>query len=1000
MTLLQNLLLETLSLDTDPVLRSYLENILPEMEKAFGLVNALGGSEEVDSQYHGREQSLLVHVLNGLLIAWNLLPLMDAEEELDDLEKRLLCLGLTLHDYNKYCRSEALPSPNVSEVSRILERCEEMGELLQFSTFWPGWKTYLIEIAYLAQNTQGKDGVHLNKKIWEQLGGKFQIRDTRRLDQPLRHLLAFGDIAVHMGDPSDLIIPKKGNKKRTRGDALEEGLRALGIDRKLLYHRLKSCTGLMTNDIHNAVLYLVKGLDWKPILFFAQGVIYLAPKQTNIPDLPSLQNVLWDDISEKLADEMLKGSVGFKRDGKGVKVAPQTLELFSPEKLIRNLPDVIESYVKNEKAPATPKRLEKLDLSEADRVFLNKGADLRSDRLAEFIFLAQKEFFSDCPEFITWMITALGLEGVLTPAQTQLQSGGVNWGWYHASAYYIAQNATLNLEGAMAQVQEIADRLADWAVEQKLLPEHQSPTRQIFYDYLAQNLEVSGWETQSQNFSHELESYAQAKTKAAKQPICSLSSGEFASEDQMDSVVLFKPQQYSNKNALGGRQIKRGISKIWSLEMLLRQALWKVPAGKLEEQQPIFLYIFPAFVYSPQVISAIRVLMSSMKRVHFWSVQKHWLQNGMDSRSLTSFDWLDYEANPGQRSRSYYESKDLPFMATTYTITRGKTVTDAWIEPTFLALFLPLALGVKVVATSSQIPLYNSDSEFFESVKLDGVPDFWAVLKLQKSLYLKNWIPEIPENLSEVRRKDRIQDLSEVLNRLLIVYSLHLDTQAAPPDPRWRSLPGTVRQIATDVLNIFQLANEGMRRNESKRNPAADEVRQYWNYAKEWSKGDREMTGKLKLIERLVTEYRQFYRVRISESSHAILLPLSKALEIILTTPDHLDPEDLILQGAGQLRDAIDRQEAYNRPILMNKEVPFTERQAQELQAIYQFMTTCVEVLFGDAETRGGLYKGDRALLQENRNRIKSGAEFAYRLLELNAPKKAESQKELDKVTQ
>lgn len=159
------------------------------------------------------------------------------------------------------------------------------------------------------------------------------------------------------------------------------------------------------------------------------------------------------------------------------------------------------------------------------------------------------------------------------------------------------------------------------------------------------------------------------------------------------------------------------------------------------------------------------------------------------------------------------------------------------------------------------------------------------------------------------------------------------------------------------------------------------------------------MTEKLRLIERLVTEYRQFYRVRISESSHAILLPLSKALEIILTTPNHLDPEDLILQGSGQLRDAIDRQEAYNRPILMNKDVPFTERQAQELQAIHQFMTTCVEVLFGDAETRGGLYKGDRALLQENRNRIKSGAEFAYRLLELNALKNAEAQKALEKVS-
>lgn len=994
MTLLQNLLLETLSPETDPILRSYIETVLPAMEQKFGMVSALGGSEEVHrvllegkpyiddkiNRYSGREQSLLVHVLNGLLTAWNLIPFLDEDEQLDEIEKRLLCLGLTLHDYNKYCHGEIRESPKASEIPAILALCAELGEELGFSEFWAEWKSYIAEIAYLAQNTQGKAGVNLNKRTWEDAGNKFKIRDTRRLDQPLRHLLAFGDVAVHMGDSADV-------DTTTRGDRLRDHLRSLNIDRSLFYHRLKSCTGVMTNGIHNAVLRFTQDLDWKPILFFAQGVIYLAPKQTNIPDLKSLQDFLWDQISGKLAAEMLKGEVGFKRDGKGVKVAPQTLELFSPEQLIRSLPDVIREYVKNEKVPATPKRLEKLDLSEADREFLSKGASLRSDRLAEFIFLAQKEFFSSHPEFIIWMIEALGLEGVLTPAQTQLQSGGVNWGWYHASAYYIAKNAKLDLEGAMVEVQEIADRLADWAIEQKLLPEHQSPTREIFYDYLAQNLEVSGWDTQKQNFSHELENYAQAKTKAAKQPICSLSSGEFASEDQMDSVVLFKPQQYSNKNALGGRQIKRGISKIWSLEMLLRQALWSAPAGKLEDQQPIFLYIFPAFVYSPQVISAIRVLMNSMKRINFWSVRQHWLNNGMDSRSLTSLDWRDHDVEPGEKSRSYYESKDLPFMATTYTTTRGKTLTDAWIEPTFLALLLPAALGVKVVATSSQIPLYNSDSEFFESVKLDGVPDFWTALKVPKSLYLKNHL------------QGRIQDLSKVLDRLLIVYSLHLETQAAPPDPRWRSLSGTVRQIATDVLNIFQLANQGIRSNESKRNPSADEIRRYWDYADQWSKGDSEMTEKLRLIERLVTEYRQFYRVRISESSHAILLPLSKALEIILTTPDHLDPEDLILQGAGQLRDAIDRQEAYNRPILMNKEVPFTERQAQELQAIHQFMTTCVEVLFGDAETRGGLYKGDRALLQENRNRIKSGAEFSYRLLELNALKIAEVQKALEKAS-
>jgi CRISPR-associated protein Csc3 len=983
MTLLQHLLSETLPEDTDPILQNYIHTVLPKMEQHFSMTSALGGAEEVHrkllegesfiddkvNRYSGSEQSLLVHVLNGLLTAWNLSKFLPNDEQLDEPEKYLLCLGLTLHDYNKYCHGELRESPKAAENSDILALCEEMGELLDFSTFWPSWKDYVVDIAYLAQNTQGKAGTNQNKRTWETSGKKFHIKDTRRLEQPLRSLLAFGDIAVHMSEPTDI-------ETSTRGDRLRDHLRMLDVDRKLIFHRLKSCTGIMTNAIHNALLYFGGQVDWRPILFFAQGVIYLAPLDADPPSDEEVQDFLWAQVSGRLAAGMLNGEVGFKRDGKGVKVAPQTLELFSTQELIRNLPNVIKEYVKNEKAPATPKRLEKLDLSEADRTFLTQGADLRSDRLAEFIFLAQKEFFSDCADFIAWMLEALGLTNVLTPEQTQLQSGGVNWGWYHAAAYYVAKNPTLKGDSEMIdRIQEIADGLADWASENNLLPEHTSPTRDIFYEYLAQNLEVSGWNAKSQNFNGELERYTEAKTKVARQPICSLSSGEFASEDQMDSVVLFKPQQYSNKNALGGRQIKRGISKIWSLEMLLRQALWAAPSGKLEDQQPIFLYIFPAFVYSPQIVNAIRALAASTKKPNFWAIKSYWLENGMDARSLNAFEWLEYDSKPGDTSKHKYSTGDLPFMGMVYTTTRGKTVTDAWVDPAFLTLLLPALLGVKVVSTASQVPLYNSDREFFESAKLDGVADFWTLLRLPKSLYLKNYL------------HGRIQDMYEILDRVLTVYSLHLDTQAAPPDARWRSLPGTARQISTDVLNIFQLANEGLRTNDSKRNPSPDDITKYWRYAQKWSQGDNEMTEKLKLIERLVKEYRQFYRVRLSESSHAILLPLSKALEIILTTPDHLDPEDLIFQGAGQLRDAIDRQEAYTRPILLDKSVSFAERQAQELQAIHQFMKTCVEDLFGDSEARSGLYKGDRALLQENRNRIKSGAEFAYRWLELEAKK-------------
>lgn len=76
--------------------------------------------------------------------------------------------------------------------------------------------------------------------------------------------------------------------------------------------------------------------------------------------------------------------------------------------------------------------------------------------------------------------------------------------------------------------------------------------------------------------------------------------------------------------------------------------------------------------------------------------------------------------------------------------------------------------------------------------------------------------------------------METALKRLLIAYSIHLDNRSAKPDARWQAFNGTVRDLATNVLNIFAIANEGFRRD--KREPYGNEIDRYWQFAQIWSK--------------------------------------------------------------------------------------------------------------------------------------------------------------------
>ena len=106
-------------------------------------------------------------------------------------------------------------------------------------------------------------------------------------------------------------------------------------------------------------------------------------------------------------------------------------------------------------------------------------------------------------------------------------------------------------------------------------------------------------------------------------------------------------------------------------------------------------------------------------------------------------------------------------------------------NPAFLALALPLAVDVKVVATESSMPLLTEADELDETVFMDAPHDFVKDILGRERIPLEQILPK--------------------LQALTAAYLVHLDGNAnfAKGDYRWHTLPPLARNLAGDPLWAF-----------------------------------------------------------------------------------------------------------------------------------------------------------------------------------------------------
>jgi CRISPR-associated protein Csc3 len=531
-------------------------------------------------------------------------------------------------------------------------------------------------------------------------------------------------------------------------------------------------------------------------------------------------------------------------------------------------------------------------------------------------------------------------------------------------------------------MKDVEARSRQFIKEHRLTPSRESKIAPVFQEYSTHIIEVDGQlvgkskESMYEQFAYELRRYVQSKEE--RKIICSLCASPYEADEQEASIILFKPQQYSNKAPLDTTQLKRGICPICSLEMMLRMVQQGLPGKNTQEKKAINLYLYPTYFFTTETAQVVRLFVNRLQNLNLYRlIYSHLEKQGFSYRNLINYqDFIIDDDTPqvimkGRRNQPYSdEDQAALFFITLYPPGQKPTDTDAWILPAFYALALPLLLGVKCVATPSFAALYSSASDFQETARIDGGHQFIRYVLLNE--YFR--VDEIPADVE----------------RLLRVYSLHLDVYSDDRDAHWGQLTSVAKDLATDPLYVFQYydrhqrqAGEDKKKRKGGKPPAAPQKHQGISPLDQ----QRYMgvyfalggSQNMDFIGRLVDAYAQFYRPQWDklDSAYAILRPLGTALKVAVESDPDTGSEDLLLLVSGALNDdqervRADQADGYD-PIVFNKAMgDYETRLRLSRQKIEDFARLFLKECFG------GYCDDDRSLLRERANRIRSAARFYY----------------------
>jgi CRISPR-associated protein Csc3 len=1006
------LLLKDALQKTDPndlVLRDYAEHVVPRLSALLGHSAAKGGNFVIDRlndgktaeevKRYGDDQTMRAHIINGILptaqIArtlkrWNVRLF---EREFDEQCYRLFCAGFTLHDWLKLPNVDAQlqnyglkhhsvnPAVHLETVSTIIgEWCVKLGIDRFLAPLGP-LDHVLHELIYIASNTQLQWGVMHNL-------GQLSFHSETRKILLATDLATMADYLAYLGrTPVDVVQHPTIQRMLAKFDDGEVGI-------SLSYHHMADLRGVITNLIHNAAIasYAQKELR-EPLLYAPTGVVYLTRKAA--PATPAVEEVaqrVLEEIQARGRAQLEHNLTGFSRDGKGLKYADYYNLFFSPAALARIAPRYTAKRMMA-KSDAQ-KRYESINAKDMASAPLpdNLPVEPEVDRIAEVSAFLAKLAAEHAPQFDGegWLLEQLGASQIrdeFKKINSNRTAGGVPYGWYYVAALHRQNTPGKDPEQWNEFISALADGIAQHLPDQLAGQEGWNEIKR----YVNEHLRFTDSPTASlhERMLQELERYKNAHKPSRASRVCSLCSSPYSVQAQQEAAILFAPMVYTNKQSLHSSNAIRHICAVCSMEMMLRQLLMKrgrESGGNFEKRKLRYLFFYPTYFFTPETLRIVRAMQDRLKSVSFTSLRKV-LQPELNTAQYDLqpeiFQRLqDLMLHPKQIEQ---EEDDRLFRlrfgeheAITFSFVgippadRDAKDAEAWINPSFLALVLPLLLDIKVVASESMLPSIQEATELPETVAFDSAHAFIG--------YLTE-----PSRLPELRAKSRrtpgrfnIDELLPALQRLTASYFVHMEGNAKSGaggfDYRWHEIAPLARNLATSPLYAFHYLKKSLRRDGTD-TPTGYKAAIYVHLVDDYiGKGDQSMSH----ARELVLRYRRFYRHGGRLNSNSILRPIREAADTLLEANLRLFDDSSALREliSGRLRKSL---EAINRPgasgaiPLWLYEGTSVEKYQQIDAAIDDFAAYFVDTIYYD------VFAGNRAALAGKQlNLLKNACEAIY----------------------